>query len=461
MNQPNQPATPDPHPSGFPPSTPKAMEALCSTILQTLTTPSTSDPIQHCGPSALHLLPTRPNDLIRLAHAKLHAYPFKEVPPCWRRLYTDASIASAVLAIRAHLADRTSTTTTTTTAAEDWIAAVVKTLDMALIMTGAPLRGRMIEDLISALQTSCSASASVPDGERPRKRQRMQDFDTSTPTRVPELRHPLPRARLSMEAFQTHLTEATTPLILADALAHWPALTERPWKSPAYLLERTFGGRRLVPVELGRSYTDAGWGQAIITFGEFVERYLVSGNGKEDRGERGMGYLAQHDLFSQIPGLRKDIAIPDYCYTCPPAPAEGTPLAAAGKEMEELEEPLVNAWFGPAGTMSPLHTDPWHNVLCQVVGRKYVRLYSPFQSEKLYPRGVEDGGVDMGNTSQVDIDAMEKGDDKEVEKAFPLFHEASYVEGILKEGECLYIPVGWWHYVRSLTVSFSVSFWWN
>jgi len=44
---------------------------------------------------------------------------------------------------------------------------------------------------------------------------------------------------------------------------------------------------------------------------------------------------------------------------------------------------------------------------------------------------------------------------------FPLFKDAKYVDCILEAGECLYIPVGWWHYVKSLSVSFSVSFWWN
>jgi lysine-specific demethylase 8 len=50
---------------------------------------------------------------------------------------------------------------------------------------------------------------------------------------------------------------------------------------------------------------------------------------------------------------------------------------------------------------------------------------------------------------------------KEANERFPLFQEAEFVDCILVEGECLYIPVGWWHYVRSLTVSFSVSFWFN
>jgi lysine-specific demethylase 8 len=178
------------------------------------------------------------------------------------------------------------------------------------------------------------------------------------------------------------------------------------------------------------------------------------------------GYLAQHDLFAQIPSLREDIAIPDYCFTSPPPPHRSSPLAEKHSKLAQLDEPLLNAWFGPAGTISPLHTDPYHNILSQVVGRKYVRLYAPKESEKLYARGVEDGGVDMGNTSALDIGVLAGWDGSEEEKReaqemFPLFREAEFVDCILEEGECLYIPVGWWHYVRSLSVSFSVSFWFN
>jgi len=50
---------------------------------------------------------------------------------------------------------------------------------------------------------------------------------------------------------------------------------------------------------------------------------------------------------------------------------------------------------------------------------------------------------------------------REFEEEFPLFRDAEFVEGVLGPGECLYIPVGWWHYVRSVSPSFSVSFWWN
>ncbi|SLM39826.1 JmjC domain [Lasallia pustulata] len=424
------------------------MQHLCDTITKTLQNPSSSDPIHECGTAATSLILRRPDDLIRLAHDKIYSFPFSKVPACWRRLYTDASIIKAVLAIKSHLADVNPHKAIHPD--DEWLTDVVKLLDMALIMTGAPLREPMIEQLIQALQTQ-------PAPARPPKRRKVAveeeaRFPVSAVASAPEIHFPIPRRpALSLSAFEKHL-QTPTPLVIQDALAHWPALHERPWKSPAYLTAQTFGGRRLIPVEIGRSYTDEGWGQSIITFEEFMRRYLL---GESPPGKT--GYLAQHDLFAQIPALRKDISVPDYCYTCPPPPGVGTPLA--GKDVPRLEEPLLNAWFGPAGTISPLHSDPYHNILCQVVGKKYVRLYDPHESGKLYPRGFEEGGIDMGNTSQVDVEAMGQGGPSD--SGFPLFREAAYVETVLSEGECLYIPVGWWHYVRSLTVSFSVSFWWN
>ena len=407
-----------------------ALAEYCEQNLKTLTCTLSEDPIQRCGYSVSKKILEDPEHYIRVANEKLHVFPFKDVDVCWRRLYTDASIVKALLTIKAHLLSKLTDI--------KWVDDVVRTLDMALIMTGAPLRTAMVEGILAKLQEY------VADDSQPAKRRRTEHAFPMDGCRIPELNFPIPRKKVSVIAFENHL-EDPVPLVITDSLDHWPALNERSWKNPSYLLEKTFGGRRLVPVELGRSYIDDGWGQAIIPFREYMEKYLL------DPREDQIGYLAQHDLFAQIPSLRNDISIPDFCYTDPPL---------AKQEIPHLTEPILNAWFGPTGTISPLHTDPYHNILCQVVGKKYIRLYSPSETEKLYPRGMEDG-VNMSNTSGVPIEQIEMQLEEDPDSAFALFDEASYVETILCEGEALYIPAGWWHYVRSLTVSFSVSFWWN
>ena len=469
--------------------------ALLDEINDTLSSSQPTDPINACPLSTRIILPTHPASLISLAHAKIYSYPFSNVPVCWRRLYTDASIYEAARLVKAEIRSlqnekidtswenihakrkRKSYQSAMMTASfgegwrssddgendsskeeeKEWIQKVVRLLDMAVILAGAPQREAMVETLLLALQEYVQGQQSQmqEQGSPSRKRRKFGNAFSTAVVDAPCLKHPIPTvSKLSMTSFEKHLQNAR-PVVIQNALRHWPAFQQRPWNCPQYLMEQTLGGRRLVPVELGRSYTDEGWGQKIVTFKEFMDMYMTRdlANGGD---KPVIGYLAQHDLFTQIPTLRADISIPDYCYTSPPPPATGTPLAFKTPQ-PKLDEPLLNAWFGPPGTVSPLHTDPYHNILTQVVGKKYVRLYCPSETEKLYPRGIEGSGIDMDNTSEIDVEA----DDKEQDAKYPRFREAIYVETILSEGECLYIPVGWWHYIRSLTVSFSVSFWWN
>lgn len=380
-------------------------------------------------------------------------------------------------------------------------------------------RREVVDSLLDALAVCCQSKISAD--ERPSKRRRV---DEATPEDKfphedvwePPVRNPIRKvSQLSLEAFVKHMRsdqDGPEPLVIQNSIDHWPALSTRPWSKPSYFLSKTIGGRRLVPVELGRSYVDDGWGQKIIPFKEFMNTYLLgavdppnlstrtsqaalyfdgceaqTGSDVEfpedkaspsspstDHGPpfnnitaSATGYLAQHDLFAQIPSLHADILTPDYCWTSPQSPHTSFPLQAAHASLPILPSPLLNAWFGPAETISPLHVDPYHNILAQVVGQKYIRLYAPCETENLYPRGRDEIlDVDMQNTSQVDVGVMEgwDGTDEERREALErwgLWSGAGYVDVLLKEGECLYIPLGWWHYVRSLSVSFSVSFWWN
>lgn len=454
-------------------------------VIDSLQAPKSTDAILQCPPSSRHLLLSQPSSLIKLAHSKIHSYCFDQVPHCWRRIFTDASICRAARVIQEHiliLAEQStrSRESHSNTGKEqkrklyddaetykqhaegqekvgrDWVQRVVADLDMAVIVAGAPERENMIEQILTRLEAWLDEQDHCAY-QRPTKKAKLAGDNTPLSHRgdMPKVQRQISiRRNLSMTSFEEHL-ETDSPLIIQEALVHWPALHERPWKNSDYLIQRTFGGRRLVPVEIGRKYTDDGWSQKILTFKTFVDEYLMRPD-SDCPDSANVGYLAQHDLLRQIPSLRCDICIPDFCYVKPPMPAADTPLGQRTLQ-PELDEPLLNVWIGPGGTISPLHTDPYHNLLCQVVGKKYIRLYSPHETAKLYPKGVETGGIDMSNTSEVDVEA--DGDKRDQE--FPLFREAAYMDTILSEGECLYIPVGWWHYVRSLTVSISVSFWWN
>jgi ribosomal protein L16 Arg81 hydroxylase len=74
----------------------------------------------------------------------------------------------------------------------------------------------------------------------------------------------------------------------------------------------------------------------------------------------------------------------------------------------------------------------------------------------------------MSNTSELDLGVLEGWDEKpdnmeegDIASLKGELEGVEYWECILEPGDTLVIPIGWWHYVRSLSVSFSVSFWWN
>lgn len=226
----------------------------------------------------------------------------------------------------------------------------------------------------------------------------------------------------NMEHFYKNFILTETPVILDNCIDHWPALSK--WKDQNYFIN--LAGFRTVSVELGSKYTDQDWTQKLMTIGEFVKSHIYQTDGPT-------GYLAQYQLFDQIPELRDDISEPEYC--C----------------FSDNNEPVdINAWYGPKGTVSPLHHDPKRNLLAQVVGEKQVFLFSPTDSEFLYAHEHEL----LNNTAQVDPRQPD------LEK-YPKYQRAKAHYCVLRPGQMLFIPPKWWHFIESLSISFSVSFWWE
>ena len=272
---------------------------------------------------------------------------------------------------------------------------------------------------------------------------------------LPSQNIPVPRLKLAVDRtiarvseldlldFEMKYFRPAVPVIITSQTSQWPCMSSRRWSDIEYLLR--VAAWRTVPVEVGARYTDESWSQKLMPFIDFIDVHILRTGAAGDSAET--GYLAQHNLFEQIPELGRDFEVPEYCVVT---------------EEEDGDSVDVNAWFGPAGTVSPLHTDPKHNLFTQVKGRKYVRLYSDATpAEQIFPHSANL----LANTSEVDLEQVESGDQDNSHNskhlAFRQIDAALVHECILEEGELLYIPKGWWHFVKSLDVSFSLSYWWQ
>lgn len=105
-------------------------------------------------------------------------------------------------------------------------------------------------------------------------------------------------------------------------------------------------------------------------------------------------------------------------------------------------------WLGPAGTVTPLHCDYDDNIFAQIWGTKRIFLSPPHHDEFLYPN--EANAILFGSPVNPDAPDFDK---------FPLARQASMVEVIVNPGDLLYVPAGWYHYVRALTFSLSSNRW--
>ncbi len=149
----------------------------------------------------------------------------------------------------------------------------------------------------------------------------------------------------------------------------------------------------------------------IITAGESNDCYMVANNGNLDRED--------------MKGLMNDLEVfPEYL----------NPKESSRR---------VFFWLGSAGSITPLHHDPVNLMLAQVFGQKRILLIPPRQTPYLYNH--------IGVFSRVDPENPDY-------QKYPLYTQVKPIEVILEPGEVIFIPVGWWHHVRALEASVSVSF---
>jgi hypothetical protein len=223
------------------------------------------------------------------------------------------------------------------------------------------------------------------------------------------------------DEFVERYVRGCRPVVLTDVTADWPAMKR--W-SPQDLQKRF--GHLMVEIQEGRE-SDPKFEEnklehrKLVRLGDFVDR-VVAGGPTNDY------YLTANNEVLRRPEfapLLADIG------RMPPA-CDRSQLAQRS-----------SFWFGPAGTLTPLHHDTIMLFHTQVVGRKRWRFISPLDGPKLYNHN--------NVFSPVDIDRPDFN-------RHPLFRDVQVLDVVVEPGETVFLPLAWWHQVSSLDVSLSFSF---
>jgi LPS sulfotransferase NodH len=229
------------------------------------------------------------------------------------------------------------------------------------------------------------------------------------------------RDPLSPDEFRDEYYASNRPVIMRDMVSDWKAVTA--W-TPDYL--KQIAGQSIIEVMTGRAadprYEINNHRHRTKTrFAAYIDT-VHSGKVTNDY------YMTANNVFFQRPGtqgLLNDLT---------PLPQYLTP---------NVDGQYCFLWFGPAGTVTPLHHDTSNILMAQVVGRKRFRLVAPEHWQYLYNN--------VGVFSGVDCEAPDFA-------RHPNFRHADVADIILEPGDALFMPVGWWHHARALDVSMTVTF---
>jgi histone arginine demethylase JMJD6 len=228
------------------------------------------------------------------------------------------------------------------------------------------------------------------------------------------------RANLSRREFEREYSLPRRPVILTDATKDWAA---RRW-TPELLKERA-GHREL----------EFRGGKGKVRFGDFVDQVAASTD------DQPAPYGRNIHVFRDLPELAADIrpripcCVPDWKSSClvPPHLI--------------FENGLEEMFFGGRGTKFPgLHVDYWgmDAFLSQLYGEKEVVVFSPEDSDKLYP-----------TVENPLISSIRDVENPDLER-FPRFDHATPIRFTLYPGETLFCPNGWWHTTSMPGVSITI-----
>jgi hypothetical protein len=227
------------------------------------------------------------------------------------------------------------------------------------------------------------------------------------------------RTTIGAAEFVERFYAANRPVVYRDVASDsWPVLN----LTPEYLRERY--GEEIVEVFCDRRRDGHMWpfrGQMqTMTLREFAAGVI-----ERPDNER---YICSHNPVLQRTRLREILE------HCP-------------KYEELFEQPefaqKARLWFGGAGVVTWLHFDIANSMMLQVYGRKRFLLAPPEVQRYVCN---DTFGFSEVNAEKPDYER------------FPLFRNVRFASVEIGPGDLLFVPVGWWHHVRTLETSISLSY---
>jgi hypothetical protein len=236
--------------------------------------------------------------------------------------------------------------------------------------------------------------------------------------------HPVsehPASQLSYDDFIVNFVRANRPVVVRGAASAWPAM--RRW-TPDYFRKRFPD----VPVQV--SY------DSNIPFSRFVNE--VEASTVEEPGP----YMYRLFLHEDLPDALEDL-VPQQPFAFPRRLA--SPLMP---EYWRRPDGYLKLLFGGVGGGFPvLHydTENAHATITEIYGDKEFILFPPGDGAYLYPKADRPNHSQITDPTRPDL------------TRFPLAANATCYRTVLKPGDMVFVPCGWWHTARVLTTSISVG----
>ncbi|MDH3636107.1 MAG: cupin-like domain-containing protein [Gammaproteobacteria bacterium] len=228
------------------------------------------------------------------------------------------------------------------------------------------------------------------------------------------------RTGISYDEFIQDYLLPGIPVVLTDATQDWPAMSK--W-SPEYL-QRHYGQRS---VKL-RDFPDRE-----IDLGSYMDMVIASSV------ENPTPYLWGIDIENLFPELMADMQ-PAIKF------AEPDRIQSRLHPLRFRIERTTAMLIGGAGARFPLHFDLLHTLgfVTQVYGDKEFTIFPPSQSKYLYPNPKAPNRSLVTDIAHPDLEKC------------PLFKQSKPLRTVVRKGETIFHPSGWWHTTRILTPSIAI-----